>query len=71
MPDDPVVGDIGRILRRGAQRLIASILDCDKPVVVEVHGAAAGIGAHIVLGVPIWLSPRTTRDSSRCSSNGG
>jgi 2-(1,2-epoxy-1,2-dihydrophenyl)acetyl-CoA isomerase len=25
------------------------VLDCEKPVVAEVHGAAAGIGAHLVL----------------------
>ncbi|MCD2099346.1 2-(1,2-epoxy-1,2-dihydrophenyl)acetyl-CoA isomerase [Rhodococcus rhodochrous J3] len=31
----------------GAQRLIASVLDCPKPVVSVVQGAAAGIGAHL------------------------
>ncbi|MDV7352747.1 enoyl-CoA hydratase-related protein [Rhodococcus oxybenzonivorans] len=31
----------------GAQRLVASILDCEKPVVAVVQGAAAGIGAHL------------------------
>ncbi|MEE2030844.1 MULTISPECIES: enoyl-CoA hydratase/isomerase family protein [Rhodococcus] len=31
----------------GAQRLIASVLDCPKPVVAVVQGAAAGIGAHL------------------------
>jgi 2-(1,2-epoxy-1,2-dihydrophenyl)acetyl-CoA isomerase len=45
----PGVGDIARTLRTGAQRLIAAVLDCEKPVVAEVHGAAAGIGAHLVL----------------------
>ncbi|MBA4022634.1 MAG: enoyl-CoA hydratase [Gordonia sp.] len=31
----------------GAQRLVASVLDCSKPVVAAVQGAAAGIGAHL------------------------
>lgn len=31
----------------GAQRLVASVLDCSKPVVTAVQGAAAGIGAHL------------------------
>lgn len=45
----PAAGEISRTLRNGSQRLLASVLDCEKPVVAEVHGAAAGIGAHIVL----------------------
>lgn len=31
----------------GAQRLVASVLDCSKPVVAVVQGGAAGIGAHL------------------------
>ncbi|MEE2059200.1 enoyl-CoA hydratase-related protein [Rhodococcus artemisiae] len=31
----------------GAQRLVASVLDCPKPVIAVVQGAAAGIGAHL------------------------
>ena len=37
------------MLRTGSQRLVAAVLDCEKPVIVELHGAAAGIGAHLVL----------------------
>ena len=44
-----LAGDIARTLRTGSQRLIASVLDCEKPVVAEIHGAAAGIGAHLVM----------------------
>ena len=44
---DPSVGDITRRIMNGAQQLIAAILDCDKPVISVVHGAAAGMGAHI------------------------
>ncbi|WP_009472442.1 enoyl-CoA hydratase/isomerase family protein [Rhodococcus sp. JVH1] len=36
-----------RTIMNGAQRLVASVLDCGKPVVTVVQGAAAGIGAHL------------------------
>ena len=47
-PDRPV-GDTARMIRRGWQRLIASILDSDKPVIGAINGTAAGGGAHLVL----------------------
>ncbi|MCW2831237.1 MAG: paaG4 [Aeromicrobium sp.] len=31
----------------GAQRLVASIIDCNKPVIAAVQGTAAGMGAHL------------------------
>src|SRR5262245_45148200 len=42
-------GDVARVIRRGWQRVIASILDCEKPVVAAVNGTAAGAGANLVL----------------------
>ncbi|OMC44971.1 enoyl-CoA hydratase-related protein [Mycobacterium sp. IS-1264] len=42
-------GDIARMLQQGWQRLVASVLDCDKPVVAAVKGTAAGAGASLVL----------------------
>ena len=33
-------GDIARMLAEGWQRLVASVLDCDKPVVAAVNGVA-------------------------------
>nr|WP_242660198.1 enoyl-CoA hydratase-related protein [Mycobacterium mantenii] len=42
-------GDIARMLQRGWQRLVTSILDCDKPVIAAVKGTAAGAGASLVL----------------------
>jgi len=43
------VGDAARLIRQGWQRLVASILDCEKPVVAAVNGTAAGGGAQLVL----------------------
>lgn len=42
-------GDVARMLQQGWQRLVASILDCDKPVVAAVKGTAAGAGVSLVL----------------------
>ncbi len=42
-------GDIARMLQHGLQRLVASVLDCDKPVVAAVNGMAVGAGASLVL----------------------
>ncbi|WP_409330843.1 enoyl-CoA hydratase/isomerase family protein [Trujillonella humicola] len=41
------VGDTMRKIMNGAQRLIAAVLDCGKPVIAVVQGPAAGIGAHL------------------------
>lgn len=46
---DRLVGDGARMIRRGWQRLVAAILDSEKPVVARVNGTAAGGGAHLVL----------------------
>jgi 2-(1,2-epoxy-1,2-dihydrophenyl)acetyl-CoA isomerase len=51
-PDDApdrALGDVARLVRRGWQRLVASILDCEKPVIAAVNGTAAGGGANLVL----------------------
>jgi len=52
---DRVAGDVGRMIRDGAQRLIASILDCEKPVIAAVNGTAAGIGAHMAFACDLVL----------------
>jgi 2-(1,2-epoxy-1,2-dihydrophenyl)acetyl-CoA isomerase len=46
---DAPTGTIMRTIVDGPQRLIASVLDCHKPVIAAVNGTAAGIGAHLVL----------------------
>jgi 2-(1,2-epoxy-1,2-dihydrophenyl)acetyl-CoA isomerase len=53
---DKVVGDVARMLAGGAQRLIAAITDCEKPVIAAVNGTAAGIGAHMALACDLVLA---------------
>jgi len=45
--EQPLVGDGMRRIMQGAQRLVAAVLDCPKPVVAVVQGTAAGLGAHL------------------------
>ncbi len=42
------VMDPMRRIMNGAQKLVASVLDCNKPVIAAVQGAATGLGAHLV-----------------------
>jgi 2-(1,2-epoxy-1,2-dihydrophenyl)acetyl-CoA isomerase len=37
-----------RRIMNGAQKLVSGVLDCNKPVIAAVHGAATGLGAHVV-----------------------
>lgn len=36
-----------RRIMNGAQKLVAGVLDCNKPVIAAVQGAATGVGAHL------------------------
>jgi 2-(1,2-epoxy-1,2-dihydrophenyl)acetyl-CoA isomerase len=58
---DRVLGDGARMIRRGWQRLIASILDCEKPVVARVNGTAAGGGAHLVLASDLVIMAKEAK----------
>lgn len=63
-PDDApdrALGDVSRLVRRGWQRLVASILDCEKPVIAAVNGTAAGGGANLVLACDLVLMADTAR----------
>lgn len=40
-------GSTMRTMLNGAQKLIAAVLDCGKPVIAAVQGPASGLGAHL------------------------
>ena len=54
-PDIPS-GHVSRNIRVGAQKLVAAILDCEKPVIGAINGTAAGIGAHIALACDLVIA---------------
>ena len=58
---DRALGDVSRLIRRGWQRLVASILDCEKPVVAAVNGTAAGGGANLVLACDLVVMAEGAR----------
>ena len=55
------IGDVQRMIRRGWQRLVASILDCEKPVIAAVNGTAAGGGANLVLACDLVVMAEGAR----------
>ncbi|MGW3124985.1 enoyl-CoA hydratase/isomerase family protein [Streptomyces sp. NPDC001123] len=56
-----VPGDVARTIRLGAQRLVAAVLDCEKPVIAAVNGTAAGLGAHLALACDLVLAAESAR----------
>ncbi len=59
-PERPT-GTVARMIATGAQRLIASVLDCEKPVIAAVGGTAAGIGAHLALAADLVVASEDAR----------
>lgn len=54
-------GHVSRNIRLGAQRLVAAILDCEKPVIGAINGTAAGIGAHMALACDLVIAADTAK----------
>ena len=50
------VGEAMRTIMTGAQRLVSSVLDCGKPVIAVVQGAAAGVGAHLAFAADLVVA---------------
>ncbi|HRW36687.1 MAG: enoyl-CoA hydratase/isomerase family protein [Acidimicrobiales bacterium] len=63
-PDDAPkrgVGEVAKMIRDGAQQLVAAVLDCEKPVIAAVGGTAAGIGAHVALACDLVVATESSR----------
>jgi len=58
-PDDAperTSGEVARMIRDGAQTMIAAVMDCEKPVIAAVNGTAAGIGAHLAFACDLVIA---------------
>jgi len=60
-PSEKRPGDIARMLQQGWQRLVAAVLECDKPVVAAVKGAAVGAGSSLVLACDLVVMSTEAR----------
>ena len=58
---DRAQGDVARLIRHGAQQLVAAVLDCEKPVIASVNGTAAGIGAHLAFACDLVVAADSAR----------
>lgn len=59
-PERPV-GVATDMMRRGFERLMETILDCQKPVIVALNGTAAGGGSMLALAADLVIAADTAR----------
>jgi 2-(1,2-epoxy-1,2-dihydrophenyl)acetyl-CoA isomerase len=53
---DRIMGDVARTIQRGWQRVVTSIMDCEKPVICGLNGTAAGGGMHLALSCDLVIA---------------
>ena len=53
--------EVARGIKTGAQKLIAAILDCEKPVIAAVNGTAAGMGVHMAVACDLVIAAEGAR----------
>lgn len=49
-------GEAARVLRRGSQRVVEAMLECEKPILCGLNGMAAGGGANLVLAADLVVA---------------